>query len=116
MGLENTLPLPEKSVNTASVLGIFLVGAYQEILGDLHNLFGDTNSVDVTLTGQNTFELTNLNQGDSVEDVLRTVGFERTYLKERLEQKITQTHLPPKLKIALFKQFQLALSQSTYLR
>src|SRR5690606_40332358 len=43
-GLETTLPLP---ANHDGELGIFMVGAYQEILGDMHNLFGDTDSVDV---------------------------------------------------------------------
>ena len=48
-GVESTLPLPEWANDDERWLGFFLVGAYQEILGDLHNLFGDTDSVDAAL-------------------------------------------------------------------
>src|SRR5690606_38650144 len=48
-GVETTLPLPEWGEGEERLLGFFLVGAYQEILGDLHNLFGDTDSVDASL-------------------------------------------------------------------
>lgn len=51
-------------------MAMFLVGAYQEILGDLHNLFGDTDSVHVELS-EDGYTLTNAIKGDSVEDVLR---------------------------------------------
>ncbi|HET6779509.1 MAG TPA: biosynthetic arginine decarboxylase, partial [Gemmatimonadales bacterium] len=51
------------------ILGIFLTGAYQEILGDLHNLFGDTNAVHVRLTEQG-YEITDLVHGDTVTEVL----------------------------------------------
>ena len=56
------------------VLGIFLTGAYQEILGDLHNLFGDTNAVHVRLTDQG-YEITDLVHGDTVTEVLNYVQF-----------------------------------------
>ena len=56
------------------ILGIFLTGAYQEILGDLHNLFGDTNAVHVRLTEQG-YEVTDLVHGDTVTEVLNYVQF-----------------------------------------
>jgi len=56
------------------ILGIFLTGAYQEILGDLHNLFGDTNAVHVRLTDQG-YEVTDLVHGDTVTEVLNYVQF-----------------------------------------
>ena len=49
VGVETTLPMPEFSPNETCYMGFFLVGAYQEILGDLHNLFGDTHSADISL-------------------------------------------------------------------
>ena len=52
------------------ILGIFLTGAYQEILGDLHNLFGDTNAVHVRLNDQGNYEITDLVEGDTVTEVL----------------------------------------------
>ena len=116
VGLEQTLPLPKQNVKKGAVLGIFLVGAYQEILGDLHNLFGDTNSVDVTLTGPDTFTLTNLKHGDTAETVLKSVNFEGSYLYAALEYKIMQSELHQSEKIKILKKFQRTLSQSTYLR
>jgi arginine decarboxylase len=64
-------------------LGAFLVGAYQEILGDLHNLFGDTNAVHVTLDDNNAVVIEALIKGDTVREVLDYVQFQS---KELLEQ------------------------------
>jgi arginine decarboxylase len=57
------------------VLGAFLVGAYQEILGDLHNLFGDTNAVHVTLDENGDVVLETVVPGDSVREVLNYVQY-----------------------------------------
>ena len=66
-------------------LGVFLVGAYQEILGDLHNLFGDTNavhvSVDASLGG---YKVEQVETGDTVEDVLRYVSYDKNEMIQRL--------------------------------
>ena len=56
-------------------LGAFLIGAYQEILGDLHNLFGDTNAVHVSLNGNGEIILDNVIKGDTVREVLDYVQF-----------------------------------------
>jgi len=56
-------------------LGAFLLGAYQEILGDLHNLFGDTNAVHVSLNGDGEVILDNVIKGDTVREVLDYVQF-----------------------------------------
>jgi arginine decarboxylase len=61
-------------------LGIFLVGAYQEILGDLHNLFGDTNSVHVSLDPEGNYEIDHVIEGDTVTDVLKYVQFDKAGL------------------------------------
>jgi arginine decarboxylase len=57
-------------------LGVFLVGAYQEILGDLHNLFGDTHAVHVSLDENNTVMLDAVIKGDTVREVLDYVEFD----------------------------------------
>lgn len=74
-GLESTLPLMPHDPNKPYLLGIFLVGAYQEILGDMHNLFGDTNSIHVELQPDGSYQLTNAMEGDTVESSLRYVDF-----------------------------------------
>ncbi|MGO2008676.1 biosynthetic arginine decarboxylase [Vreelandella alkaliphila] len=89
-GVESTLPLPEWASDDERWLGFFLVGAYQEILGDLHNLFGDTDSVDAALGKDGEWVLSNLQAGDTVADVLAYVNFDARVLKQKLtEQLIT---------------------------
>ena len=63
-------------------LGAFLVGAYQEILGDLHNLLGDTNAVHVNLTETGEIQLDHVIQGDTVREVLEYVQFDWKQLVE----------------------------------
>jgi arginine decarboxylase len=70
------------------VLGIFLTGAYQEILGDLHNLFGDTNAVHVRLTDAG-YEITDMVHGDTVTEVLNYVQFKPADLLTTFRRKVT---------------------------
>jgi arginine decarboxylase len=67
-------------------LGIFLVGAYQEILGDLHNLFGDTNDVQVSLGENGGYFIDHVQRGDTVTEVLRYVSYTRDGLVERIRR------------------------------
>jgi len=66
-------------------LGVFLVGAYQEILGDLHNLFGDTNAVHIALD-ENGYRIDHVVEGDSVTAVLGYVQYSKQYLMQRVRQ------------------------------
>lgn len=75
-GVHPTLPLHPPRANEPYLLGIFLVGAYQEILGDMHNLFGDTDSVHVELDDSGRPRLTHATRGDTVDAVLRYVRFD----------------------------------------
>ncbi|HEU4642734.1 MAG TPA: biosynthetic arginine decarboxylase [Gemmatimonadaceae bacterium] len=70
------------------ILGIFLTGAYQEILGDLHNLFGDTNAVHVRLS-PNGYEVTDLVHGDTVTEVLNYVQFRASDLLTMFRRKVS---------------------------
>ncbi len=69
------------------ILGIFLTGAYQEILGDLHNLFGDTNAVHLKLTERG-YEITDLVHGDTVAEVLNYVQFDASSLLATFRRKV----------------------------
>lgn len=73
------------------ILGIFLTGAYQEILGDLHNLFGDTNAVHLRMrpTGGG-YEITDLVHGDTVTEVLHYVQFDPQALVTNFRRKVQQ--------------------------
>jgi len=75
------------------MLGVFLTGAYQEILGDLHNLFGDTNAVHVRLT-ESGYSVTDLVHGDTVTEVLNYVQFRAADLLQVFRRKVaTARHL-----------------------
>jgi arginine decarboxylase len=69
-------------------LGAFLIGAYQEILGDLHNLFGDTNAVHVDVTPNGDVQLATIIKGDTVREVLHYVQFEGKTLINRLQSAV----------------------------
>jgi arginine decarboxylase len=73
-------------------LGMFLVGAYQEILGDLHNLFGDTHAVHVQLNEEGGYEVLHVVEGEEVADVLRYVSYDPRDLREKVRQ-ITEVAL-----------------------
>jgi arginine decarboxylase len=70
------------------MLGVFLTGAYQEILGDLHNLFGDTNAVHIRLGRNGGYEVTDLVHGDTVTEVLNYVQFRGADLLQTFRRKV----------------------------
>ncbi len=74
--IRSTLSLHELKPDENYYIGVFLIGAYQETLGDLHNLFGDTNIVSVRISEDGDYEFVNEIHGDSVSDVLSYVEFD----------------------------------------
>jgi arginine decarboxylase len=68
------------------LLGVFLVGAYQEILGDLHNLFGDTNAVHISLDDDGNYRIDHVIEGDTVSDVLNYVQYSKSDLVKRVRR------------------------------
>ncbi|MFW5995152.1 MAG: biosynthetic arginine decarboxylase [Spirochaetia bacterium] len=83
-GLLPSIPVHSIRAGEEYYLGIFLVGAYQETLGDLHNLFGDTNVASVRLTSDGGFEFVREIRADTVADVLRFVEYRPASLVERV--------------------------------
>jgi arginine decarboxylase len=81
-----TLPLHPFRPGEDYYLAVFLVGAYQETLGDLHNLFGDTNVVNVALNPDGSFDFVREFQGDSIADVLSYVEYEPKHLQEQFRR------------------------------
>jgi arginine decarboxylase len=75
---------------TPYYLGAFLIGAYQEILGDLHNLFGDTDTAHVDLMANGDVALDAIVKGDTVREVLRYVQFDGSELINRLQTAVEQ--------------------------
>ena len=100
-------------------IGIFLVGAYQEILGDLHNLFGDTDAVHVRLGEGDRLEIEHLVEGDSVEEVLGYVQYSKAELVERarraIEVALRENRITVDESARLRRRYDQGLSGYTYL-
>jgi arginine decarboxylase len=114
-GVETTLPLPEWREGEERLLGFFLVGAYQEILGDLHNLFGDTDAVDAALGDDERWVLSHAQQGDRVADVLAYVNFDAEVLRERLARQLADSGLPADEQTCFLDDLSAGLQGYTYL-
>jgi len=118
---EDQRAVPLHSWNEAPyLLSIFLIGAYQEILGDLHNLFGDTDAVHVRLDGNHGYSIEHFVEGDDVTDVLSYVQYDRRSLTERVRKLIERALHDGKIGLEdsalLRRRYSQGLADYTYLR
>jgi arginine decarboxylase len=114
-GIETNLPLHPLTSGEPYLLGFFLVGAYQEILGDIHNLFGTPDSVHVEADEQEGFRLLHALKGDTVESVLRQVRFEADEIKKYLHIKLDQAAIDDSQRRLYLQELEAGLSGYTYL-
>ena len=112
-GLETSLPLHEYASDKPYLLGVMLVGAYQETLGDMHNLFGDTDSVDVELTADG-YQMVSPEYGDAVDELLAYVHFDADELLVSYETKLNDSGLSDRDKEFYLKELQAGLTGYTY--
>ena len=100
-------------------LAAFLVGAYQETLGDLHNLFGDTNAVHVTLAEDGRPNIDEVVEGDTVREVLEYVQFSADELKRAMRKRVERALRERKINLnesrQLLRFYELGLEGYTYL-
>ena len=113
-GLDVSLPLHELREGEAYRLGIFLVGAYQETLGDIHNLFGDTDAVNVRIA-EDGFALDGLRRGDSSDMLLDYVGYRLDDLRAAYCDKIAAARVSPDEAQGLQAALEAGLTGYTYL-
>ena len=114
-GVESTLAVHGLKGDEDYLLGFFLVGAYQEILGDMHNLFGDTDSVNVERNDKGEFELVRPEHGDRADEVLAYVHFEAAELLSRYRRKIAAADLDEDRQADYLAILEEGLSGYTYL-
>ena len=115
-GVENTLMLHAPRPGEPYLLGVFLVGAYQEILGDMHNLFGDTDAVNVILEGDGRYRLADPERGDSVDELLSYVHFDpeemlESYLRRLRDQAVSEACID-----SYYRELKAGLHGYTYLK
>ncbi|MBE6255048.1 MAG: biosynthetic arginine decarboxylase [Prevotella sp.] len=100
----NYIPLHPLKSGEHYYIGVFLVGAYQEILGNMHNLFGDTNAVHISVSKEG-YELEQIIDGETVADVLEYVQYDPKKLVRRLEIWVSRAIKDGKITEAEGKEF-----------
>lgn len=113
-GIETTLPVPAWSAESPYLMGFFMVGAYQEILGDMHNLFGDTNSAVVSIEENGMTNIESVLAGDTVADVLRYVNLDAVDFMRTYEELVNQ-HIAEEERAQILEELQVGLKGYTYL-
>ncbi|MDP3332616.1 MAG: biosynthetic arginine decarboxylase [Methylococcaceae bacterium] len=112
--IENTLPVHSINDEQSYLIGFFMLGAYQEILGDMHNLFGDTHAINIELDGQG-YHFYDLQEGEHVSDLLDYVHISGEDLKTAYRAKLANADIDPQQR-QLFEQELIAgLTAYTYL-
>lgn len=100
----HVLPIHSLKKNESYYLSIFLVGAYQEILGDMHNLFGDTNAVHISVK-DGKYNIDQIIDGETVEEVLDYVQYNPKKLVRQLETWVTKSVKEGKISLEEGKEF-----------
>ncbi|EDK27087.1 arginine decarboxylase [Vibrionales bacterium SWAT-3] len=113
-GIETTLPVPAWNPDEPYLIGFFLVGAYQEILGDMHNLFGDTHSVVVNVDESGEANIDYINEGDTVEDMMRYVHIDMDLIRQNYKELVT-AKVPAQEQQSVLEELEQGLMGYTYL-
>jgi arginine decarboxylase len=117
-GTAKTLPLHPIREGEEYYLGVFLVGAYQETLGDLHNLFGDTNVVSVRLNADNSFDFVKEIHGDTIADVLSYVEYQPKHMilnyRNTAERAVKEGRITARERQQILKTFNSSMQGYTY--
>ena len=113
-GIENSMPLHAIGKHDNYLLGIFMVGAYQEILGDMHNLFGDTDAVNLDVHADGSYQLSKPEHGDRADELLRYVHFDPHRLRAVYRQRIQSADLSESQARQFLAELEAGLSGYTY--
>ena len=113
-GLDTSMPLHALRAGEPYRLGFFLIGAYQEILGDIHNLFGDTDAVEVRSTGDG-FAIEQQRRGDTTDVMLDYVGYGLDDLRAAYRARIEAAGFPADEASRLAADLEAGLNAYTYL-
>ncbi|MGZ0077766.1 MULTISPECIES: biosynthetic arginine decarboxylase [unclassified Methylomonas] len=112
--IANTMPLHSIAEDQDYLIGFFMVGAYQEILGDMHNLFGDTHSINIELEGDS-YRFGDFMEGEDVSELLDYVHINTEALKTAYRQKLGVSGLTAAQKQAFEQELLAGLNAYTYL-
>ncbi|CCX92012.1 biosynthetic arginine decarboxylase [Succinatimonas sp. CAG:777] len=115
--ITSTMPFPEYEPHKPPLIGVFMVGAYQEILGNMHNLFGNTEALDVTIDNEGKVTVALSDEGSTVDDMLRYVLLDPSKLLHEFSAEVISNHnkLDEKTQRAFIEEFKAGLYGYTYL-
>ena len=113
--LSATLPVHPPAKNRRDYFGIFMVGAYQEILGDIHNLFGDTHAVNAVLDTEGTVQLQDAEPGDRIDQLLEYLHYDSSQLLSQYRRKLDRSGLSQEEQECYYHELAAGLSGYTYL-
>jgi len=117
--VKETLELPEWKEGNDYFLGIFLIGAYQEVMGSYHNLFGLPNEASIHIESDGRFHVSKIVPGSKIQDMVSFARYDlaglHSHFQKRLESRVAGGYLDDKLAAALSRQYEEAASWTTYL-
>jgi arginine decarboxylase len=113
-GVDVSLPLHRLRAGEDYCLGLFMVGAYQETLGDIHNLFGDTDAVNVRADGEG-YVFDHVRRGDTTDVMLDYVGYDLSALRRSYRERIAAAGIAGEMGEALYRDLDAGLTAYTYL-
>lgn len=117
--VKDVLELHELKAGEPYYIGMFLVGAYQEILGDLHNLFGDTHCVHISLGDDDHYNIEEIEEGETIQDVLTAVSYNRRDLvnsvRKTVERAVKNGRLSVQETASIIRQYEASMNNYTYL-
>ena len=119
-GESKTLPVHPLNRGEDYILGVFLMGAYQETLGDLHNLFGDTNVINIRINEDGGFDIIEEQSGDTISEVLNMLEYNPiSFYKEfrdKIELAVKQKRISVAERQQILTQFSAQLNGQTYFK
>ena len=109
------LSLHDISEQQDYILGLFLVGAYQEILGDMHNLFGETNAVNIVIKADNSYQICDEEPGDTISEILSYLHMDTGRMRQVWRERLSNNNVSKQEKELVMDELEASLNSNSYL-
>ncbi len=113
--IQTYLSLHEYNEQQEYILGLFLVGAYQEILGDMHNLFGDTNAVNIAINTDNSYQICGEEPGDTIVEILSYLHIDTGRMRQVWLERLSSNNVSGQDKDLVMGELEASLNVNSYL-
>ncbi len=113
--IQGHLSLHEFQHQEDYVIGFFLVGAYQEILGDMHNLFGDTNAVNIMMNADGSYQICDEEPGDTTAEILSYLHIDTNSMRQLWLDRLARNHVSEQMQERVMDELESSLVANSYL-